>query len=291
MNCQQCGASVNTQSKFCTRCGAPLNTGTASNASSTIGRTPSVEHSVVFDDETIVHQQELLETYRRNLRHLLAQAAQYGGEAAAPLVVSNSTHEARMHIRQIKTTLRASGVAVTDHANDEPPTIAPILVSPEAGQADRMRTAELRELLKLAFSDEELTTFCYDYFSPVYEMFSSGMGRLVKIQLLIEYCDKQGKFEELLRLLEQKNPYQYNRIFFATQNAQKETSESKTAFSDSSRAEVQIVLKGNLVDFTPELQGAAIRALAAVLNISHEHVRLLSVSSGSIILRVQIEKE
>jgi hypothetical protein len=153
-----------------------------------------------------------------------------------------------------------------------------------------MRTAELRELLKSAFGDEELTAFCYDYFSPVHEMFSSGMGRLVKIQLLIEYCEKQGKFKDLLSLLEQKNPYQYNKVYFASQEDQQVAPANKTASQGASRTEVQIVLKGSLIDFTPELQGAAIRALAAVLNIPHDQVRLLSVSSGSVILKVEIDK-
>src|SRR6266540_3870194 len=76
------------------------------------------EQRGVFDNETIIHQQQLLETYRRNLRHLLVQAAQYGGEASAPLDVSNNIHRARAHIRQTKTTLRASGVEVADHPND-----------------------------------------------------------------------------------------------------------------------------------------------------------------------------
>ena len=251
---------------------------------------PPDEQRGVFDNETIIHQQQLLETYRRNLRHLLVQAAQYGGEASAPLDVSNNSHRARAHIRQTKTTLRASGVEVADHPNDEPDIIAPEGISPEIVQRDRVRTAELRELLKSAFCDEELTIFCYDYFSPVYEMFSSGMGRLVKIQLLIEYCEKQGKFKELLRLLEHKNPHQYNAFFSGAQKAQEHPPEPKK-ISTSIRTEVQIVLNGDLHGFTPELQGAAIRALAAVLNISPEQVKLLSVSSGSIILKVEIDKE
>src|SRR6266540_3870195 len=36
MNCQQCGASVGTLSKFCTRCGAPLNTTATPNANSAV---------------------------------------------------------------------------------------------------------------------------------------------------------------------------------------------------------------------------------------------------------------
>ena len=59
-------------------------------------------------------------------------------------------------------------------------------------------TAEIRELLKAKFDDEDLTIFCYDHFRPVHEKFASGMSRLWKIQLLIDYCERYGQIDELL---------------------------------------------------------------------------------------------
>lgn len=72
----------------------------------------------MLDDEMVTHQQELLATYRRNVRHLVAQAAIYGGESAAPLAVINSIHENRKHIQQIKAVLRDKGINISDHPYD-----------------------------------------------------------------------------------------------------------------------------------------------------------------------------
>ncbi|HRV96593.1 MAG TPA: hypothetical protein P5526_30840, partial [Anaerolineae bacterium] len=58
--------------------------------------------------------------------------------------------------------------------------------------------AEIRKLLQNALSEEEFTSLCYDYFRPVYEQFSAGMSRPQKIQRLLEYCERQGKFDDLL---------------------------------------------------------------------------------------------
>jgi hypothetical protein len=74
----------------------------------------------MLDEETIIHQQTLLETYRRNLRHLLRQVAQYGGETTAPIPVINGIQETRANIRQVKAILRATGVTVEDLPDDEP---------------------------------------------------------------------------------------------------------------------------------------------------------------------------
>ena len=41
-------------------------------------------------------------------------------------------------------------------------------------------------------SDEELTTFCFDCYRPVYEEFTAGMSRTGKVQLLVAYCERHG---------------------------------------------------------------------------------------------------
>jgi hypothetical protein len=73
-------------------------------------------------------------------------------------------------------------------------------------------TAAVRRLLNAAFSDDELTTFCYDHFRPVHETFSVGMTRTQKIQLLLDYCDRQGEMDRLLALVREANPVQYARF-------------------------------------------------------------------------------
>ena len=95
---------------------------------------------------------------------------------------------------------------------------------PEAGRAtvpapapstpaqSTYNTAAVRELLMAAFSDEELTTFCYDNFRPAYEEFATGMSRTQKVQRLVETCDRRGEIAGLLARVELANPYQYNRF-------------------------------------------------------------------------------
>ena len=73
-------------------------------------------------------------------------------------------------------------------------------------------TAVVRELLIAAFNDEELTTFCYDNFRPVYEEFTIGMSRMQKTQRLVETCDRRGEMEKLLAGVARANPYQYNQF-------------------------------------------------------------------------------
>ena len=62
----------------------------------------------------IDHQQNLLRTYRRNLGHLVKQAASFGGEDAAPIHIANSLDDARANISRIKGILRGWGVKVDD---------------------------------------------------------------------------------------------------------------------------------------------------------------------------------
>jgi hypothetical protein len=66
-------------------------------------------------------------------------------------------------------------------------------------------TAAVRELLTAAFSDEELTIFCYDYFRAVHEKFGSGMSKPAKIQLLIEECEPKGRLGTLLDWVRETN--------------------------------------------------------------------------------------
>jgi hypothetical protein len=70
-------------------------------------------------------------------------------------------------------------------------------------------TVVVRELLAAAFSDEELTSLCFDHFRPVYDDFGVGMGKGQKIQRLLDYCVRQRQLERLLSLVADHNPAQY----------------------------------------------------------------------------------
>ena len=90
--------------------------------------------------------------------------------------------------------------------------------APSSPAQSTYNTAAVRELLMAAFSDEELTTFCFDNFRPVYEEFATGMSRTQKVQMLVEYCERRGEMAELLARVERANPYQYARFKDRLQN-------------------------------------------------------------------------
>ena len=86
-----------------------------------------------------------------------------------------------------------------------PPAPNPPPAPPRSAEFD---IAALRALLNAAFSDEELTTLCFDHFRPVYDQFSTGMARTAKIQHLLEYAEKRPQVARLIELVEDLNPAQ-----------------------------------------------------------------------------------
>ena len=116
------------------------------------------------DADEIKQQQQLLSTYRHNLATLAQQAAQYGGEAFAPLATTNGIRESRVQIRHAKQALRGWHVTVDDHPNDEP---ADALADPERQQADE-RQASLRAL-------------CADHSGFIRDRLESFVGRVEEL--------------------------------------------------------------------------------------------------------------
>lgn len=145
-------------------------------------------------------------------------------------------------------------------------------------------TAPIRELLKAVFDDQDLTIFCYDNFRPVYDRFASEMSRLWKIQLLIDYCEKYDRFNELLTQVREINAEQYVKFISLI----KGPSQTSGVSLSTSKSQVEITLKGDLPNFTPELQSAAIGALAGVLNIPRDQISVSRIQAGSIILELEM---
>jgi 8-oxo-dGTP pyrophosphatase MutT (NUDIX family) len=75
-------------------------------------------------------------------------------------------------------------------------------------------TSAIRGLLATAFTDEDFTFFCYDYFRPVHTKFAVGNSLQSKIQLLIEYCQKNDLFDKLLSQVKEINPKQFENFGF-----------------------------------------------------------------------------
>ena len=74
-------------------------------------------------------------------------------------------------------------------------------------------TMDLRQFLTDYFSDEELTTLCFDFFPEVHNSFASGMSKGQKVQLLIEYVQRREQLPDLLKVLQQQRPAQYAKRF------------------------------------------------------------------------------
>lgn len=72
-----------------------------------------------MDEQSLRRLRERLETFRQNLAILLDQQTQMGGWAHAPVGMRNDIKHQRDSIRSLKQTLRAYGVAVEDHVDDE----------------------------------------------------------------------------------------------------------------------------------------------------------------------------
>jgi outer membrane protein assembly factor BamB len=88
--------------------------------------------------------------------------------------------------------------------------------------ASPWNTAAIRDLLTAAFSDEELTTLCFDHFRPVYQDFSTGMSKGQKIQLLLDHCIRLDRVAELLEYVKRRNPAQYDRFQHRLRNEESE---------------------------------------------------------------------
>jgi hypothetical protein len=80
-------------------------------------------------------------------------------------------------------------------------------------------SADIRRFLTEAFSDEEITTLCFDRFRPVYENFSTGMSKGQKIQLLIEHCERHDEWPVLLSALQRERPRQFAQFLDANTTA------------------------------------------------------------------------
>jgi len=92
-----------------------------------------------------------------------------------------------------------------------PAPVAPPVTASTPTQAATWNRAAIRQLLTDAFNDEELITFCFDYFPEVRETFGSGMSKPDKILRLLDYCIRREQVEALLAAVQKANPAQYRR--------------------------------------------------------------------------------
>jgi tetratricopeptide (TPR) repeat protein len=69
-------------------------------------------------DNVLQPDEQLLATYRTNLRHLLDQAAKFGGEAMAPVALMHQLRDTRSDIASLKQRIRDRGGSIADDPGD-----------------------------------------------------------------------------------------------------------------------------------------------------------------------------
>lgn len=74
---------------------------------------------------------------------------------------------------------------------------------------NKYNTATIRQLLTQAFTDEDFVIFCYDYYPSAYQKLSEGLSFQKKVQELIDYCDRNNLFDELLTQVKAVNPNKF----------------------------------------------------------------------------------
>jgi hypothetical protein len=74
--------------------------------------------------------------------------------------------------------------------------------------------AKIRDLLRAAFSVQELRRFCFyrPQFRPVIDEFSEGDGLADMVDIVVEYCERQRLLRTLLQEVGSANPSQYARF-------------------------------------------------------------------------------
>lgn len=148
-------------------------------------------------------------------------------------------------------------------------------------------TAAICRLLNTALSDDALSMLCYNYFSPVYEKFAFNIPKLWKVELLLNYCQKENEFDKLLSHVGKINPKQHEEFSDAVIAPPK----LKKITNRTHRSRVEIIFRGDASKFTLELQMAAVGAMANILDIPRDQINILKVETGKIALHTELPTE
>ena len=90
--------------------------------------------------------------------------------------------------------------------------VTPLPTSGMQKSAESKDTGVIRQLLDAAFDDEELLTFAYDYFRPVYAEMRPGLSKRMRIQMLIESAERDNRLDYLLDQVARARPNEYRQF-------------------------------------------------------------------------------
>jgi len=104
----------------------------------------------------------------------------------------------------------------------------------------------ITNLLSNAFNDTDLTTFCQSYFWEVFNNFSAGQNKALKISALIDHCQRNMQIDRLLELMKVENPAQYERFLPYEKNVEQNKVTTKQSL-------LNILQTGDLEKFVNEV--------------------------------------
>ena len=163
----------------------------------------------------------------------------------------------------------------------------------------------IRNLLKAVFNKDDIfASFCTNYFQFRPE---ETIPFLTKIEMLIEHCHIHNQMDRLLEYVRKIDEKHFNGFIPAIRG--EKTKDGQRGFwvrlrhliifrtkrpiehSERSKCLITLGLPDDFSKFTPEVRSAAIGALAGVLDMPKDDIRILEVRDGSIILKVELPSE
>lgn len=150
----------------------------------------------------------------------------------------------------------------------------------------------VREFMVEAFDKDELRLFSFDQFPDFYHDFwNSELKKVIIIQELIEYCQRRELIPKLLSEAQIERPQLYSRHEKNIKHATKEYALKEP----NERGSIKIEVNGNWANMGIEQRGAFLSAfsniLTDLLSVPRETIKIMNVSSGSIILTLTLPRE
>lgn len=166
----------------------------------------------------------------------------------------------------------------------------------------------IRELLKAIFKDDRgFSSFCHKYF---HFDFTPETPLSTKIELFVHYCRENEEFGKLINDLGDVYEEQYGALISAIGEKSEQSileprrklfdiwllfkkifKHEKKLFNDTKQIRVPVEIKIDHSQVTPEELSALIGAIAGILSISREKIRILDIYKGSLILRLEIPSD
>jgi|GEM_PF-3056328 len=130
----------------------------------------------------------------------------------------------------------------------------------------------IHQLLEAIFSDEELNSFCQEYFPEVHHGFTSDMDNASKIRLLIEACDQDNQLGKLVLNIKGVQPEAYQSFVNHMETPGQSSAPAEPAKSPPAPATMTIFPKDTAASATlaKQVRGEIIPNAEALLSQSLE---------------------